>query len=68
MASSRTKFIPANAVNVVVEINQALVTNTRKRVPSRIDMPNLYDRAFMMVTENGIIPVTDTLEDVETTE
>lgn len=66
--ASRTKFVPANAINVVVEVNQTIVTNTRKQVPTRITLPNLYDRAFMVVTENGIMPVTDTLEDVETSE
>ncbi|RLI87359.1 MAG: hypothetical protein DRP01_02020 [Archaeoglobales archaeon] len=66
--TSRTKFVPANAVNIVVEVNQTIVTNTRKQVPSRITLPGLYDRAFMMVTENGIMPVTDVLEDVEAIE
>lgn len=68
MATRRTKFVPANAVNMVVEVNQSILTNTRKRVPSRIAVPDLYARAFMIVAESGIMPVTDTLEEVEIAE
>lgn len=64
MASpQRQKLIIANAMNMVVEINQVIVENTRKKQMSEIVLPSLIDRAFMIVHETGVVPVVDTLSE-----
>lgn len=63
--AEKTKFVVANAVNYLVTINEVLLTNTRKRVQSELTVPNLFDRAYTMYHESGVIPVIDTLEDEE---
>lgn len=65
MASKRTKYVIANAMNVVVELNEVIVTNARKLQNSVIELPGLYDRAFLMHHEAGIIPMVDTLPEEE---
>jgi hypothetical protein len=65
MASKRTKYVIANAVNVAVELNEIIVTNSRKLQDSVIELPGLYDRAFLMYHEAGVIPVVDTLPEKE---
>jgi hypothetical protein len=59
----RQKMVIANAMNMVVEINQILVENAKKRTPGEIVLPSLFDRAFMIVHETGIVPVTDTISE-----
>ena len=63
--AEKTKFVVANSINYLVTVNEVLLTNARKRVQSEITVPNLFDRAYMMFHESGIIPVVDTLADEE---
>jgi len=63
--AERTKFIVANAVNFLVMVNEVMLVNTRKGTAIVIEVPNLYDRAYTLYHESGIIPITDTLADEE---
>lgn len=59
----RQKKVIANAINMVVEINQILVENAKKGTPGEIVLPSMLDRAFMIVHETGIVPIVDTLSE-----
>lgn len=59
----KMKLIVANAINVVVEVNQSIIDNARKGQPAEIQMPNIFDRAFLIHHEAGVIPVSDTLSE-----
>ena len=61
--SERLKFIAVNAVNLVVEINETLITNARKRTTLAVTLPSLIDRAFMVYHENGLLSVQDSAEE-----
>ncbi len=63
MAKTRQKKIIANAINMVVDINQILVENAKKGTPGEIVLPSMFDRAFMIVHETGVVSVTDTLSE-----
>lgn len=61
--SERLKFIAVNAVNLVVEINETLITNARKRTTLAVTLPSLIDRAFMVYHESGLLSVLDSAEE-----
>ena len=60
----RIKFIPATAINIIAEINELLIENARNKTDSEIELPGLIDRAFLIYHEAGVLPMTDTLEQV----
>jgi len=73
MAILREKLIIATAINMVVEINQTIVENIRKQRSASLQLPMLFNRAFTLVHETGMLPVTDwtgttTLADTATVE
>jgi hypothetical protein len=57
----KQKLIVVNAINLIVEINQAIVDNARKGTQAELRLPSLIDRAFMVHHESGVIPVADYL-------
>jgi len=59
----RQKKVISNAINMVVEINQILVENAKKGTPGEVVMPSMFDRAFMIVHETGLLPIVDTLSE-----
>lgn len=58
---TKRKLVPANAVNFVVEINEVMNSNTRKGVPNDMRVPGMFDRAFLIFHEAGILPITETV-------
>ena len=59
---SRQKLVVSNAINMLVEINQIIVENARKGQSAKIVLPTMFNRAFMIVHEAGIVPIIDTLD------
>jgi len=59
MANKRTKLIIPNAINLVVEVNEQLVTHKKKGKTPDIRLPNLIDRAFLVFHESGVIPLEE---------
>ncbi len=59
MTEKRTKLVIPNAVNMVVEINELLVSHKKKGKTPEIKLPNLLDRAFLIVHESGVIPLEE---------
>lgn len=56
---TRRKLVVANAINMVVEINQIILENMRKLRSAQITLPTLFNRAFLIHHEAGVVPVTD---------
>jgi len=56
---TRKKLVPANAVNFVVEINEVLNNDTRKGIGHDMTIPGMFDRAFLVFHEAGILPITE---------
>lgn len=56
---TKKKLVPANAVNFVVEINEVMNNNTRKGMPNDMIIPGMFDRAFLVFHEAGILPITE---------
>ncbi len=59
----KQKLVTATAINMVVEINQIMVENARKGKAAGIQMLGMFDRAFMLYHENGVMPVADYLSE-----
>ena len=59
MVTRRRKLIIPNAINVVVEVNELLVSHRKKGKTPEIKLPNLIDRAFLIVHESGVIPLDE---------
>ena len=59
MATKRRKLIIPNAINLVVEVNELLVDHRKKGKTPEIILPNLIDRAFLVVHESGVIPLEE---------
>ena len=59
MATKRYKLIIPNAINMVVEVNELLVAHRKKGKTPEIKLPNLIDRAFLVVHESGVIPLEE---------
>lgn len=57
--SERLKYIAVNGVNLIVEINDTLITNARKETTLAVTLPSLIDRAFMVYHESGLMTVRD---------
>ncbi len=57
----RVKLVIANAIEVAVEINEVMLENARKGTESTITLPGIVRRAFMIVNENGVIPMKSTV-------
>lgn len=59
----KKRLVVANAINVIVEVNASIVANARKGQPAEIQMPNIFDRAFLIHHEAGVLPMIDTLSE-----
>lgn len=55
----RQKLIPATAINVIAQLNQIIVENFRKGQPAKLILPRMFDRAFLIVHESGVVPIVD---------
>jgi len=60
--TTRQRLVIATGINWIVEINRIIVENARKGKPAEFQLPSLFDRAFLIHHEAGVLPVTDTLE------
>lgn len=65
MAEKRVKLIPASGPSLLTEFNELMVQNARKGEETNIELPNQFDRAFLVFYEAGIMPLEDTLSDGE---
>jgi len=59
----KRRLVLANAINVVVQVNATIVDNARKGKIAEIGMPGIFDRAFLIHHEAGVLPVYDTLSE-----
>ena len=57
MSKTTQKVILANTTAFLCEVNEVLLTNTRNRKSSKITLPPLFERAFLMVHEAGLFPI-----------
>ena len=57
--TERLKYIAVNGTNLIVEINDTLITNARKETTLAVTLPSLIDRAFMVHHESGLMTVRD---------
>lgn len=57
--TERLKYIAVNGINLIVEINDTLITNARKGTTLAVTLPSLIDRAFMVYHESGLMTVRD---------
>jgi len=57
--TERTKLLIPNAINLIVEINELLVSHRKKGMVPDIRLPNLIDRAFLIQHESGVIPLRE---------
>ncbi len=59
MPDYRQKLVPATAINIIMQLNQIIVENFRKGQPAELVLPRMFDRAFLIVHENGTVPIVD---------
>lgn len=59
----KRRLIIANGINLVAAINNTIIDNAKKGMPAQIQMPRLFDRAFLIHHEAGVLPMYDTLEE-----
>jgi hypothetical protein len=57
----RHRIVLASAVNYVVEVNELLNNATRRGEVANLVLPSMFDRAFLVFHEAGVLPFTDTL-------
>ena len=60
----RTKLVIANAINLVVEINEHLVRSKKRGEAPVIKLPSAFERAFIIHHEAGVIPFEEIVSDV----
>jgi len=58
---TRRKLVTANAVSYVVEINEVLNDDTRKGRPHNMIVPGMFDRAFLIFHEAGVLPIDESV-------
>lgn len=63
MARRRMIVVPGNAVNYLTLINDNLVSNFKRSTTPEIDVPPLFDRAYMFHYEDVVLPMIQTLPD-----
>ena len=65
MSSSKTKvkLVTATAINMVMGINQIIIDNARKNKQTELQLPSMFDRAFLIFHENGTVPLLDYLSE-----
>lgn len=59
----KKKLVVANAINIIVEVNASILDNARKGKSAELQMPNIFDRAFLIHHEAGVVPMIDTLSE-----
>lgn len=59
----KKKLVVANAINIVVAVNASIFDNARKGQPAELRMPGIFDRAFLIHHEAGVVPMIDTLSE-----
>jgi hypothetical protein len=62
MTLRKTTLVTANAVNMLVMINESIVENFKKGAPAQIVLPTIVARAILVHDESGMMPVTETLD------
>jgi len=60
-SQTRKKLLVASPVNYVVEINETLNAGTRRGHPVQLLLPRMFDRAFLVVHEGGVLPITEVI-------
>lgn len=61
----RYKFVAPNGVDFAAEIHDSILQNFRKGQTAKLGLPNLFNRAFLVFHEAGIIPMIDSVENEE---
>lgn len=59
--TTRQRLVIATGINWIAEINRMIVENARKGTSAEFQLPTLFNRAFLVHHEAGVLPVTDTL-------
>lgn len=55
----RIKFVVANAINMISEMNELLVHNARMGEETQMELPGMIERAYMIFHETGVVPMID---------
>lgn len=55
---TRVVLIIPTAINVLCAVNEGIVQNRRRGLDGLIELPTLRNRAKMMVSEQGVLPIT----------
>lgn len=63
MIKKRQKLIIANAINLIVEINERLVKSKKAGEAPTMKLPAAFDRAFLVHHEAGVIPFEEIVSD-----
>ena len=59
----RQRLIVSNAIDFIVEITSVITENARKGKPAELQLPRMFDRAFLVHHEAGVVPVMDLLSE-----
>ena len=62
-SETRVKLVTATAINMVMAINQIIIDNARKNKQTELQLPSMFDRAFLIFHENGTVPLLDYLSE-----
>lgn len=57
------KLIIPTAINILTHVNEQIVQNRRRGFDTAIELPSLRRRAYLLVKENGVLPVRDVVDD-----
>ena len=61
----RPKLVIANAINLIVEINEFLVKSKKRGDEPILRLPGAFDRAFAIHHEAGVIPFEEVVSEGE---
>lgn len=62
-SETRVKLVTATAINMVMAVNQIIIDNARKNKQTELQLPSMFDRAFLIFHENGTVPLLDYLSE-----
>jgi hypothetical protein len=51
-------YVPYCAIPIISQINETIVNAKRRGVTPQITLPGMIDRAFYIVYETGLMPLT----------
>lgn len=55
----KIKLVTSGAINMVVEVNETIVDNARRGTDAELTIPSLFERAYMVFYETGLMPIAD---------